>query len=417
MSRLYDEDDYETEGLLKEISSNLGKQISEELDKDIIFFDENDRRRSQTASRAAGNVNNRSGMSAKPAAGQKQGMNKKKIAGIAAIVVAALLLTVVLVGNYFLNRINYEDGDIIVDEEGNETVVSDIVPSDKDIINILLIGEEAMADGDRGRSDAIMVATINQKYDRLTVTSFMRDCYIVPTGYTYGCKLNEVYKKGGGPLLVSTIEENFQIQIDGYARVNFDSFEEIIDLLGGVEIELTADEAQYLNRTNYISNPSNRNVTVGVQTLNGNQALGYSRVRYVKGIDGERDDFGRTNRQRTVIKAIFNEYKSKNLIELIAVTNQILPHITTNMTKGDILSYLAVAAGMLTNAELETFRVPMNDAYSGEKINGKAYLVVNYEKVRAALQEEMYGTGYLTEEEKAALEAEQNDNTATGTTE
>lgn len=417
MGRLYDDEDYETESLLKEISDSLGKQISDELEKDTISYDRNDQRGIKN-SVAGGNesISGATGSSTKgnTTTGQKSSQNKKKAMKIAGIVMIAAILAIVLLGNYILDQINYEEGNVVVDEEGNETVIEDIVPSDKDIINILLIGEEAMAD-DRGRSDVMMVLTINQKYNRLTLTSFLRDSYVVPTGYTYGCKMNEVYKKGGGPLLVSTIEENFQIQIDGYARVNFQSFEEVIDLLGGVEIELTAEEARYLNTTNYISDPSNRTVVSGVQVLNGNQALGYSRVRYVKGINGERDDFGRTNRQRTVINAIFNEYKSKNLIELVTVTNKILPLITTNMTKSEILSYLSVAAGLLGTTELETFRVPMNDAYSGQKINGKAVLVIDFPKVQAALQDEMYGTGYLTAEELKALEEAQSSEETSGT--
>ncbi len=417
MGRLYDDEDYETESLLKEISDSLGKQISDELEKDTISYDRNDQR-GITNSVAGGNESisgaTRSSTKGNTTTGQKSSQNKKKAMKIAGIVMIAAILAIVLLGNYILDQINYEEGNVVVDEEGNETVIEDIVPSDKDIINILLIGEEAMAD-DRGRSDVMMVLTINQKYNRLTLTSFLRDSYVVPTGYTYGCKMNEVYKKGGGPLLVSTIEENFQIQIDGYARVNFQSFEEVIDLLGGVEIELTAEEARYLNTTNYISDPSNRTVVSGVQVLNGNQALGYSRVRYVKGINGERDDFGRTNRQRTVINAIFNEYKSKNLIELVTVTNKILPLITTNMTKSEILSYLSVAAGLLGTTELETFRVPMNDAYSGQKINGKAVLVIDFPKVQAALQDEMYGTGYLTAEELKALEEAQSSEETSGT--
>ncbi len=415
MGRLYD-DDYETESLLKEISDSLGKQISDELEKDNISYNRTNQRERNyssvngnvygTGNAATGN-GSLAGSSIKVTKTKQQSVDKKKIFVALGAVVISLLLVVVLLGNYVLDQLNYENGDVFVDEEGNEIQVEDFVPSDKDVINILLIGEEAMAD-DRGRSDVMMVLTINQKYDRLSLTSFLRDSYVVPTGYTYGCKMNEVYKKGGGPLLVSTIEEHFQIQIDGYARVNFQSFEEIIDLLGGVEIELTAAEAEYLNTTNYISDKANRNVVPGVQTLNGNQALGYSRVRYVTGINGERDDFGRTNRQRTVINAIFNKYKSKNLVELIAVTNKILPCVTTNMTKSEILSYLSVAAGMLGNTELETFRVPMNDAYSGQKINGKAVLVIDFEKVQAALQDEMYGTGYLTAEELKALEEAQN---------
>jgi len=424
MGRLYNDEDYETENLLKEISDSLGKQITDELEKDNISYDRYNQRERNNSS-ASGNVYGTgssatgngtvTGSGIKVTKTKRQSVDKKKIFAVLGAVVISLLLVVVFLGNYVLDQLNYENGDIFVDEDGNEIQVEDFVPSDKDVINILLIGEEAMAD-DRGRSDVMMVLTINQKYDRLTLTSFLRDSYVVPSGYTYGCKMNEVYKKGGGPLLVSTIEEHFQIQIDGYARVNFQSFEEIIDLLGGVEIELTPAEAEYLNTTNYISDKANRNVVPGVQTLNGNQALGYSRVRYVQGINGERDDFGRTNRQRTVINAIFNKYKSKNLVELIAVTNKILPCVTTNMTKSEILSYLSVAAGMLGNAELETFRVPMNNAYSSEKINGKAVLVIDFEKVQAALQDEMYGTGYLTPEELKALEEAQNSEADGGST-
>ena len=425
MGRLYDDEDYETENLLREISDNLGKQISDELGKDSTSYNRNNRnvqsnrteiqrervedlvrRNNYPTVESLLSGNNVVMETTIKGTNKKPSDEKKKLFVALGAVLVGLLLVVVLLGNYVLDQLNYEDGSVILDEEGNEIQVEDFVPSDKNVINILLIGEEAMAD-DRGRSDVMMVMTINQEHDRLTLTSFLRDSYVVPTGYSNGCKMNEVYKKGGGPLLVSTIEEQFQIQIDGYARVNFQSFEEVIDLLGGVEIELTAEEAKYLNTTNYISDKANRNVVPGMQTLNGNQALGYSRVRYVKGINGERDDFGRTNRQRTVINAIFNKYKSKNLVELVSVTNKILPCITTDMTKSEILSYLSVAAGMLGSAELETFRVPMNDAYSGEKINGKAVLVIDFEKVRAALQDEMYGTGYLTEKELKELEEAQ----------
>ena len=425
MGRLYDDEDYETENLLREISDNLGKQISDELGKDSTSYNRNNRniqsdrtviqreqiddlvrRNNYPTVESLLSGNNVVMETTIKGTNKKPSDEKKKLFVALGAVLVGLLLVVVLLGNYVLDQLNYEDGSVILDEEGNEIQVEDFVPSDKNVINILLIGEEAMAD-DRGRSDVMMVMTINQEHDRLTLTSFLRDSYVVPTGYSNGCKMNEVYKKGGGPLLVSTIEEQFQIQIDGYARVNFQSFEEVIDLLGGVEIELTAEEAKYLNTTNYISDKANRNVVPGMQTLNGNQALGYSRVRYVKGINGERDDFGRTNRQRTVINAIFNKYKSKNLVELVSVTNKILPCITTDMTKSEILSYLSVAAGMLGSAELETFRVPMNDAYSAEKINGKSVLVVDFEKVRAALQDEIYGTGYLTEKELKELEEAQ----------
>ncbi len=432
MGRLYDDDDYETENLLNEINSNLGRQISDELDKKNNRNSYYNKGSEQSIQRNTGRSTINRNTSTERYSNKDDYLNKdidmdrdsyigsesnrggkkgtiKKVLIIVGAIAAALVLAIVFLSNYVLDQINYEpDETVIIDSDGKETVIEDIVPSSKDIINILLIGEEAMADSDRGRSDVMMVLTINQKYDRLVLTSFLRDSYVTPPGYSYGSKMNEVYKKGGPSLLVSTIEQNFQIQIDGYARVNFQSFEEIIDLLGGVEIELTEEEANYLNRTNYISDKKNRNVVPGVQTLNGNQALGYSRIRYVKGINGERDDFGRTNRQRTVINAIFSKYKSKGLIELVTVTNKILPHITTNMTKTDILSYLACAAGMLGSSDLETFRVPMDNAYSGQRINGKAVLVIDFEKVQAALQDEMYGTGYSSENDTTTSGQTQN---------
>ena len=409
MGRSYND---ETDNLLNELNSSLGRQISNELDDRNRMLSSHKKNERVTGRSTVGGYNSRENYNSKKAYGNGgMGMRKRKqkknsaimkIVAVASVVVATIALAVIFFSNYALDQINYEpDETIVVDTDGKETVIEDIVPSSKDIINILLIGEEAMADADRGRSDVMMVLTINQKYDRLIITSFLRDSYVTPPGYSYGSKMNEVYKKGGPALLVNTIEHSFQIQIDGYARVNFQSFEDIIDLLGGVEIELTEQEAKYLNKTNYISNKKYRNVVAGVQTLNGNQALGYSRVRYVKGITGERDDFGRTNRQRIVINAIFNKYKSKGLFELVGVTNKILPHVTTNMTKKDILSYLSCAAGMLGKTELETFRVPMDNAYSGQKVNGKSVLVINFERVKAALQEEMYGTGYSKENDTA----------------
>jgi anionic cell wall polymer biosynthesis LytR-Cps2A-Psr (LCP) family protein len=129
----------------------------------------------------------------------------------------------------------------------------------------------------------------------------------------------------------------------------------------------------------------------GINTMNGNQALGYSRVRYVAEVDGERDDFGRTARQRRVLNAIFEKYKNKNLIEMISIANDILPYITTNLTKSDILSYLSavVATG---SKELETLRIPMDDAYYGASRSGAgSVLILNFEQNNAALQEFIYG--------------------------
>lgn len=372
----YDKNNFQTDNLLKEINDNLGRQIANELDKE--------------------NQSEETTMEVLDS--KKKKWSKKKIAGTVAGVFVAMILCVALAGNYFMNRINYEsDSDVKakVDKDGvaidwDASNANDVVPCNDKVVNILLIGEEKIHDTTRGRSDSIMVATINQETKKLILTSFMRDCYVMIPGYKEG-KLNTSYNVGGGPLLLNTIEQNFQIHIDGYVRVDFEAFETIVDKLGGVEIELTDNEARYLNRTNYISDPNNRNVVAGVQTLNGNQALGYTRVRKVAGINGEHDDFARTNRQRIVLNAIFEKYKSKGLVELVGIANDLLPYITTNISKTDLLSYLATVVSLGTT-KLDTFRVPMNNCYHGEKNSAGDVLIVDYPTVNQALQEELYGT-------------------------
>ena len=134
----------------------------------------------------------------------------------------------------------------------------------------------------------------------------MRDMYVEIPGHGHN-KLNAAYAFGGVELLYQTIAKNFGIKIDNYCVVDFSTFEKVINKVGGVEISLEEKEAKYLNTTNYISKKKYRNVKVGKQTLNGNQALGYARVRYVVSKKYGDGDFGRTGRQRAVLQAALNK--------------------------------------------------------------------------------------------------------------
>lgn len=377
------DDDFSADNLMREISQSLGEQVSSEMERAEQIKEE--------SSYAVDT--DRDIPLAMRNADIKKKRNTKKIVGIVVGVLAVICLSIVITGNYFLSRLNYEEGEQIVTESGDPLVLDekdDIKPADNKVINVLLIGEEKIFDSNRGRSDSMMIATINQKQKSLKLTSLMRDCYVSIPGYSDN-KLNAAYNHGGGPLLLATIEQNFQIHLDGYARVDFEAFEAIIDMLGGVDIELSEAEAAYLNKTNYISKPENRTMVPGINKMNGNQALGYSRVRYVKEVDGENDDFGRTARQRRVLNAVFENYKSKNLVEMVSIANEVLPCITTNLSKTDILSYISafVATG---STELETFRIPMDKTWYGDKRSGAgSVLIVNFELNNAALKEFIYG--------------------------
>jgi len=277
------------------------------------------------------------------------------------------------------------DPDTIVWEETDE------VKQEDNIINILLVGEEAIDSyGSRGRTDSIMVVSVDFEEGSVKLISLMRDLYLQIPGYKDN-KLNSAYSSGGIPLLEETIELNFDINIDGSVLVGFEGFEQIINSLGGVELNLTEDEAYYLNHTNYISNPAYRNVSAGKQILNGNQALGYMRIRYVRTSDNKSDDFGRTSRQRTLLNAIFEKYKTASLAELLGLVNDLLPYVQTDVSKTDIISYATklVSSGF---GDLETMSVPQDRMYDPVYVRGMAVLVPHLPENVAALHEFIYGT-------------------------
>jgi LCP family protein required for cell wall assembly len=233
-------------------------------------------------------------------------------------------------------------------------------PRQEDYVsNYLLFGLEEILDAQN--TDTIMIASINTKDNTIKLTSILRDTYIESEEYR-SHKINSIFALGGAKAFVKVIEEKFRINIDGYAYINFDSFEKIIDYLGGISMELGDEEAEYLNTTNYISNPANRTVTPGWNELNGNQALGYCRIRLVKTLGGANDDYGRTLRQRRVIKAVFNRYKSKGIIDLFRISNNILGYVKTNVNRQQIEEALEnIIENKIT--KMETIRLPINGAY------------------------------------------------------
>lgn len=260
------------------------------------------------------------------------------------------------------------------------------------VYNILLIGEEALPQFGGRRSDSMILVSINSRDKKIYMTSLMRDLYVQIPGYSDN-KLNAAYAYGGSELLVNTIEKNLHVKIDGYAKVGFDSFEWIVNRLGGVEITLTAQEADYLRKTDYISNPAYRNVVAGTQLMNGNQVLGYCRVRYVPNINGTANDFGRTERQRIVLTKIFDKYKDNNIFSLISIFNECLPLVETDISKKDIQDLMeTVVENKILN--METFRIPVSGSFDDEaKVGGQfVILVLDWQKNIDQLHEKIFGS-------------------------
>lgn len=264
------------------------------------------------------------------------------------------------------------------------------------VFNILLMGEEAIGSGDaRGRTDVIVIATMNTKSKELKLTSLMRDTLVQIPGFQDN-KLNTAFEKGGLDLMYETIALNFDIRLDGCVMVNFENFEKIIDKLGGLEITLTAGEAKYLNTTNYISNPQYRSVVEGTQLLNGNQVLGYSRVRKRATITGNNNDYGRTDRHRIVLDAIFDKYKTKSKVELASMMFSLLPMIKTDIDSDTFETLLNTFIEMGTT-DMDQLRIPVDGTFTDNvKVRGMSILIPDLEANVEVLHDYIFGADPVT---------------------
>lgn len=228
--------------------------------------------------------------------------------------------------------------------------------------HILFLGEEALkTSAGKGRTDSIILVTIDGEQKRVMLTSVLRDCYVEPEGM-YPCKLNAVYAKQGVNGVNRIIYEKLGVWPDGYVKVGFDSFEAIIDLLGGAEVTLTAQEAEYLNTHDYISKEEYRNVTEGTQVLNGNQTLGYCRVRYVPNCNGTKYDYGRTERQRMVLSNLFERYKEAGITKWFKILKEALGYIETDISE-ELMEELiyTIYDGEIRN--MEQYQIPVKGTF------------------------------------------------------
>ncbi len=232
------------------------------------------------------------------------------------------------------------------------------------VTNVLLIGTDSRNSEERGRSDTMIIASINSKTDEISLISLMRDCYVEIPGYGWN-KLNASYTFGGADLLMDTIEHNFGIAVEDYVAVNFISVANIVDAVGGIDIDISDAEAGEIN--NILRNEVN--AIMGDNTLddllngggkihlNGKQALSYARIRYIGNAD-----FERTERQRKVIELIMDKVKSINPSTLTNVASSVLPGVETNMSTAELYA-LSLRAPFIIDYDRQQLRVPAEGTY------------------------------------------------------
>lgn len=247
---------------------------------------------------------------------------------------------------------------------------------DDHLINILLVGQDRREGESRQRSDTMILCSVNLETGETSLISFLRDLYVqIPGGYSDN-RLNATYVFGGFDLLDATLTDNFGISIDGNFEVDFTGFKAIIDMIGGIDIELTSAEAAYMNKRGYST------IVTGVNHLDGEETLTYARVRKID------SDFGRTERQHKVLVAVYELVENLPIRDLLSLLYNALPYVTTDLTDAEILSLAYRLLPLVSSISINSYTVPANDCYYSANIRGMAVLVPDLQRIRQYLEEE-----------------------------
>lgn len=274
---------------------------------------------------------------------QKDKKTKKKgLKLFGKIVLVLVILLVLIIGSIFfaiysklskMQQIDLNEEDLGVSSQAEETL--------SEYRNIAIFGVDSRSNNlEQGnRSDCIIIASINNKTKDVKLISVYRDTYVQIEGYGLD-KITHAYSYGEAPLAINTLNTNLDLNISEFVTVNFDSVSDAVDELGGVTINVENSEIKYINdyidATAKITHKTASHVTsAGKQTLDGVQAVAYSRIRYTSG-----GDYKRTERMRTVIEAMVNKLKTKNIGEINNFADNILPKVYTNISAGTIMSMI-----------------------------------------------------------------------------
>lgn len=247
--------------------------------------------------------------------------------------------------------------------EENQYIDSSELYSDPNQTNILLIGIDAREADEDSRSDTMMLVTIDNTNGQIKLTSFLRDSYVEIAGKNWNEKLNAAYFRGGVQMLVDTLELNFKVDIPYYMLVNFEIFTTIVDELGGINVDVTERESEY------VKNSKKPNIPVEIPAgedvlLDGEQALWYARIRKLD------SDFMRTQRQRKVITAMVDKALTKDLSELIALAEAVAPLVKTNLTSDEILDLgINALKDKAYSYDIVQHQVPADGTWSSRNIS------------------------------------------------
>lgn len=317
-------------------------------------------------------------------------MSKRKKSRLVKQIWFSLGIIASIVIGYLIAKVNHEINSVLnianrdgIDLSDVEVDTSKLLYDDS-VINILLVGADKRESwSEAGRSDSVMIATMDLKHKRLKVTSLMRDMYVEIPGYQNN-RFNAAYSFGGTKLLYQTIARNFNIRLDGYVIVDFQAFKAVINHIGGVEITLTDAEQEYLVKKYQNKKGTVAQVQKGTNILDGSQALAYTRIR-----QDAQGDFGRTKRQRNVLQAIFTKVKTMSYNKVLDLASLVMEDVTTDLTNEEIMDYVAKVVFMGTT-QIDQLRIPLDNTYTQDRIRNMAVLLPDFSINSQALYEFIY---------------------------
>ena len=269
-----------------------------------------------------------------------------------------------------------KDPRIVEIEKQNQEALNIPLRNDNKVQNILLIGSDRREGEANGRSDTMIIFSINKRTHKIHIVSLMRAMYVnIPDrGFSM---LHAAYSYGGSKLLRQTIEKNLRIRVDDYVMIDFSGFESAINTIGGLDINLTvaeANELNYLYATTY---------TEGANFLDGAMVLAYSRIRHID------SDFARTGRQRYVIETLIKKMMTLGPSDLDALARSILPMVKTNMDSGEMIG-LAIGALDFRDYTIRQMMLPIKNSYNFMYFGSMEVVKFDYQDNIEALQDFLY---------------------------
>ncbi len=315
--------------------------------------------------------------------GKKKWSGKKKLVVALCVILGIILLIAGIVFAYLKITLSQMDRFALPDTPDGLKISSEISEKyqDLDVVNIALFGVDSREDNDIGRSDAIMILSIDKVHNKIKLSSIARDTYVSIDGYGQ-TKLNHAYAYEGPELAIKTLNENFDMNIQSFVTVNFSQLAEIIDYIGGVDVTIGEDELESTNKI-IVEAGGTPISSSGTVHLDGEQALGYSRNRTVGG------DTQRTSRQRDVLAAMFQQVKSMDITQYPGLVNMVLSQSVTSLSDSDMLG---IGTWVLTSgAEMEQLSLPNEECNaSGEMIDDVWYYVYDLDVATGLLHDFIY---------------------------